>query len=206
MVKDESQKSYQAEKKLGLNRKAVFLPMILILAVNLLGSIVFSLYVLPDEYSIGYIYIALLVVIGVVYLVIKAIPFYWLENRVKSFLDLDNVQKLTYGRLMMCLGELFIASSILAIAIGFASTLDMPFLRIVAFFTVFLVVIMVSFSVVSLLLQCFPHGSEKYFRYQVMVGLMLLLVSQAIITFGVYSGKGISEFYALKHQISEQNI
>jgi len=206
MVKDDPNTSNQGQNKLVLNHKAVFFPMILILTISLLGSIVFSLYVLPDEFNAGFVYIVLCVVIGVAFLLIKASPTNWLDRKVKSFLDLDNVQKFTYGRFMACLGELFIAASILAIAMGFASTMNMQGLRAVALFTVLLVVLMVTFSIVSLLLQCFPHGSRKYLIYQIAVGLFLLIVSQAIINFGIYSGKGVSEFYASKYQVQEQKI
>jgi len=206
MVKDDSNTSNQDQNKLGLNRKAVFFPMMLILTISLLGSFVFSLYVLPDEFNSGYVYIVLWGVIGSSFLLIKFIPTNWLDRKVKTFLDLDNVQKFTYGRFMACLGELFIAASIIAIAIGFSSTMNMPGLRMVALFTVLLVVLMVTFSIVSLLLQCFPHGSRKYLIYQMAAGLFLLIVSQAIINFGIYSGKGVSDFYASKDQVQEKKI
>lgn len=166
------------------------------LSITVSFGLVFALFVIPKEFGLAYTFTTLTIIVVLVTIGSKVFADFN-EEWVRRFLDIDKKRDITYGRIMSCIGEILVATSILAIGVGYSYQVENEVFRIaLALCITLLVIVIISFSVTSLLLQCFDAGKDLHkLSAQMLVGVMLILFSQAAVDFGVFSGKGVAEYY-----------
>lgn len=119
-----------------------------------------------------------------------------------DFFDLRYKESLTYNRLMSALGEISIAATILAIAIGYAQFLrdndSIGWLSLFSALVTAIVCLMIALSMTSLVSQCFDlkKGVAKERACLIVVSLLVFGFSNVAVSFGIASGLGVAEYYS----------
>lgn len=183
-------------------KDAVLKPVLLLMAIAMIVAIFLATCSFPKEFGLD-----LATWIAIVLVSFSAI-FMWVFDQGDSssvmtkFFDLRYKKPLSYNRLMSALGEISIAATILAIAIGYAQFLrdndSIGWLSLFSALVTIIVCLMIALSMTSLISQCFDlkKGVVKEKVYLIVVSVLVFGFSNIAVSFGIASGLGVAEYYS----------